>query len=758
MLRRAFFIAVWCAAPLLNMPVAQAETALRAPLSIIPPPMQVALDQRNVNIAGGGKLAPRVAARQMKRAVRAVAATPGSQGDVVQVGQLGALEDAPVGLESGLAEAVWNGARLAFVTDQMARLPQHLALSGLYQLERQLHRGASAAPVGTADDTSWFGARLMRLLALGDTQSVIDLEAETGAARSDGYVARAMVLAHLGRGDRAAACAQPRPQRGTIGRRDTLSFFMQMLVYCQLLSGEFEKASLTLELNEKTLGKDALYREIAYLMAAQAPLVFGSAEEAAAAKAEGAEPPLVLPDELTPLQIALLQLAGQALPEGLVNVPNYFVRSLAGDYAQSPMMQLRAALKAVRFGASSELFSQAAQLADLSAYEGPLPLVDNVPQAVFLAQALRVIDATPPVAQPRLMAQYLRRASARGMWRDMVMVFDDRLAAMIVPQARMPEQYLGGGSAASSGVSASLETGLDNPDFEALAPPRAAPTDIPPAPLNEADRLVLLLAHWQNAQRNAAENLIHLNPLHETLARLARWQGYDVMQADAPRGDLFSDDAVAPSQADDGQIAFLQDNQVVVDISAPDETASELASALAPEAAPLPVLSVHVQPDWAVFEARLNRADVREAVFLRRQLALYHAAGADLPERLLVDLVLPEADAVAQRFNRLADNKWIGDLVLAQVAHFAAKPAASYDATDMMLLVGSLRRAGLQEAAEALARDMLLAFTVDLVARAPHLFAPHEGQEGVPHSPPVPFQNRLFDGSDGGPVIDTYGG
>lgn len=756
MIRRAFFIAVCCAGPLLGWPVARAETALRAPLSIIPPPMQAALDQRNVTIAGGGKLAPRVAARQMKRAVRAVAATPGTQGDVVQVGQLGALEDAPVGLEIGLGDAVWNGARLAFVTDQMARLPQHLALSGLYHLERRLHRGASAAPVGTADDTSWFGARLMRLLALGDTQSVLDLEAETGAARSDGYVARALVLAHLGRGDRAAACAQPRPQRGTIGRRDTLEFFMQMLVYCQLLSGEFEKASLTLELNEKTLGKDTLYREIAYLMAAQAPLVFGSADDAAAAKAEGNEPPLVLPDELTPMQIALLQLAGQALPEGLVNVPNYFVMSLAGDYAQSPFMQLRAALKAVRFGASSELFSQAAQLADLSAYDGPLPLSQDVPHAVFLAQALRVMDATAPVEQARLMAQFLRRAAARGAWRDMVAVFDDRLAALIVPQAHLPTSATASPAQAFQiPLDTPSDTPSDNPDFDALTPPLAAAADTTAAPLTEGDRFMLLLAHWHNGQRNAAENLIHLGPLDESLARLARWQGFDAPQSDRLVDGLVDENGSAP---DDGQIAFLQNQTALTDISDPTAPLSQPLSTSEIEAAPLPALAADLQPDWVSFEARLVRAGVREAAYMRRQLGLYHAVGADIPAALVTSLVVPEADALAERVQRLADNKWVGDLVLAQVAHFADKPAASYDATDMMLLIGSLRRAGLQEAAEAVARDMLLAFTVELVARAPHLFVSPHGGNGVPQNLPVPFQSRPFDGSSGGEGIGNYDG
>ena len=121
------------------------------------------------------KLAPTVAARQSKRAVRAVAAAPGAAGGIVQVGSLGSLQDAPVGLETGFGTNLWRGARLAFIAEQMRRLPENIGLVGLRDMELSLHRGATAAPVGTVDGTSWYAARLNRFLALGDTQSVLAL-------------------------------------------------------------------------------------------------------------------------------------------------------------------------------------------------------------------------------------------------------------------------------------------------------------------------------------------------------------------------------------------------------------------------------------------------------------------------------------------------------------------------------------------------------------------------------------------------------
>ena len=117
-------------------------------------------------------------------------------------------------LETGYGSDLWRGARLAFIADQMARLPRDIDLAALREAELKLHRSTTAAPVGTVDGSSWYAARLNRFLALGDTASVLQLEDLTGAASSDPYAARAIALAHLGRGAGDAACAIAAPKRG----------------------------------------------------------------------------------------------------------------------------------------------------------------------------------------------------------------------------------------------------------------------------------------------------------------------------------------------------------------------------------------------------------------------------------------------------------------------------------------------------------------------------------------------------------------
>ena len=108
-------------------PVSAEPVAMRAPLSIIPDAARTQFGMAPQKpVARDAKLAPRAAARQMNRAVRAVASVPGSTSDIVQIGQLGALQDAPVGLEPGLGPDVWSGARLTYVVGQMGRLPENL--------------------------------------------------------------------------------------------------------------------------------------------------------------------------------------------------------------------------------------------------------------------------------------------------------------------------------------------------------------------------------------------------------------------------------------------------------------------------------------------------------------------------------------------------------------------------------------------------------------------------------------------------------
>ena len=757
---------------------AHAQEALRAPLNIIPFAMQDAIGAKADSGQSREKLAPRIAARQSKRAVRAVTAAPGTEGGLVQVGSLGTLQDAPVGLEAGFGDALWRGARLAFIADQMARLPVPVRSAGLRDIELTLHRGATAAPIGTVDGTSWYAARLNRFLALGDTASVLALEELTGAARSDAYAAEALAKAHLGRGDAPAACAVTRPTKRTGGYGDTLEFFMRLLVYCQLRNGEFEKASLALELNERTLGADKLFRDIAYLMAAQVTPVFGTAQQADAAREGGETPPLVLPNELKPLQIALLQLAGQPLPPTLNHVPPFMAASLARDYGQLPLVQLQAALDTVlatrRQSLPSDIFSQVAQLADLSAWPDPYaavsgavpPAAENssqpdssqsegqisaeaetqtdaldalsaLPAPVFLAYSLRRIDMAEADAQPRIMADVLRQALELGLWAEATRLLHDRLTDLglvIDPPA-------GQDSIAPSAVQQSSE------------PDTFAAGDAPQ--IGAADKAVLLPALAYLGLRSAADSLTTTSVLDETAQRMLTFG--QTMRAD----DIISDTARdMPGGTDasgdvplDDLLAALAKSDLAQSADGPNDLGDKNAVASAnpqientsyaggfDEAADSDTRP-HPIADLTAYEARMAAAGPALQKFMRRELAIYQGLGFDLPTGLALPTLKPvppvdtsdEADEGAtpetppvsaqdiaqKRLEKLIAAQWTGDLLLALIADYGVKAPAQMSDREVMQLLSALHRVGLHQAAEQLGSAFLARSAAQLSVAAP---------------------------------------
>lgn len=732
--------------------------ALRAPLNIIPAPMQAAIGGQEQAPLVQDKLAPTVAARQSKRAVRAVAAAPGAAGGIVQVGSLGSLQDAPVGLETGFGTDLWRGARLAFIAEQMRRLPENIGLVGLRDMELSLHRGATAAPVGTVDGTSWYAARLNRFLALGDTQSVLALEQLTGAATNDGYAAQALVRAHLGQGNAAAACAVARPKKTTAGWGDTLPFFMRVMVYCQLRGGEYEKASLALELNERTLGEDAVFRDIAYLLAAQVAPVFGTAEQAKAARAAGEEPPLVLPDELTALQIMLLKLAGQPLPAAVSKFPPYMAAAIAADYGQMPFIQLRAALMAARHdGQAVELFSQVAQLADLSRWPDPYAVTldaegaqdasfetaenaeegaetplnntepdgsGNLPEAIFLAHSLRFVDMQPPAQTLQGLATALRQAHQRGLWADMVRLLADRLTEA---QLGLPEAT----ATATPDTSNALPTGLSPLDQAVnAAPDGEAPDEAAMMPLTDADRAVLWAALYFAEQQPQMAALTDGQNLAATSQRLL-----DFGKADTQIEDLLASLSL-PNDIPSGDGAFVAtaSGAAASANTLPAQAGGASVENLPPLDAPQPVFEaeesapqrLHPIADFAAYEVAYAAASPAEKAFMARELAVYHGLQYDLSAALLAVLPLDEGDAAQARFANLADKQWTGDLLLALVAQYGGQTVDDLSAQNIVTLLQALRQAGLEEPADRLGREVLSHAAATLAVAAPQSFVAAE--------------------------------
>jgi hypothetical protein len=743
--------------------------AMRAPLDIIPTPMREAVGTLAPIAADQDtKLAPRVQARQMNRAMRAVAALPGSQTEIVQVGQLGALADAPVGLQPGYGTALWQGARLAFVTDLMKRLPDTHVLPALRDMERKLHLSATAAPTGSVQGTSWSAARLQRFLDIGDAQSALDLEALTGVAGTDAYAARAKVLAHLAQGDRLAVCAQPAPKSGTQGRRTTKAFFLKVLIYCHLARGDFPKAALAIELNEKTLADDDLFREVAFMLAAQAPVKIAMPLEAeqeaeqdeagdeAEEDAEIDEDLIVLPAQLTALQVALLQLTGQPLPLMVETLPSYMLTTVASDYAQQPLVQASAGLRAVRFGAAGAAqLAQISQLSDFSAFSlQPLPAFegDTQPDAIFVTLAVQQVEQTQAEDQPRIIAHYLNEAAQRNLWLDMVHALAPRLRAMALPEPQIQPQEEPLDDAqdapqddlqADSAMAGQIEAGVATEDLAVLdnigdrllyatadtqtssAPLSAAPsTDYLPA-LDLAELVSVLEVPLEMAEASDAEDAEVYVPVKPTLNRADRailLAAVTVLGETAQARQLLALDQ-KPSSDIMRRLALLTDDGFLprpVELAELEEFEAEEfeAEPFGPEVddAAAPDITLPVT-DWPAYERQIDTLPRAVRNYRGYELAVIHGLGFGVPESLSEAFSLMRETPETARWVKLAEDKWIGDLVLAITAHFADKPLNQWSNGEVAALLTALRAADMQDDALAIGRQLLAVQYATLLPR-----------------------------------------
>ena len=628
------------------------SVAMRAPLSIIPDPARIQFGMAPQKpVAREAKLAPRAAARQMNRAVRAVASVPGSTSDIVQIGQLGALQDAPVGLEPGLGPNVWSGARLTYVVGQMGRLPEKFELQTLRALELQLHRGQAAAPAGTMEGMSWFGARLNRFLSLGDTDSVLALAQLTGAADIDAYVGAAVVDAHLARRDDEKACANPLPKKNMRGFHTTKSYFLRLQIFCQTRAGQVEKVALAVELNAKSLDAYKWFGDLAYRLSVGTTLV-------------DLPPP---PARVDYLDLALARYGKISIPSGVSGFPRAIVPALAADLGQPPQTRLAAALQVIADGLlPPDKFVEIVMQANLQTLDGAaLPAPNSLQNGdISLAFFVRLLDDATPAEKPRLLHMGLQQAKANGTWGAAVAVLAEHLRAV-----------------AFAGQATT-------PGFEPL----------------EADALrSITLALLYLNDFIAAENLLSQYAPVPEINELARFAANIYDGSIAATTQLASLDPTqtpnAGSVTDVGQTTASSTSEAApifvpkyIDTSDFDWTGFQKRHAAASPSAQN-YLSQQVGV-WQVFDP-----DGRSPA---------------LPPAFAAELGLDVPSPRQQRYGKLAANGWLGDLVLALVADFAEMPPTLIQGADLTHILSALVMADQEKVARDLALEVLTRHLAEL--------------------------------------------
>ena len=116
----------------------------------------------------------------------------------------------------------------------------------------------------------------------------------------------------------------------------------------------------------------------------------------------------------------------------------------------------------------------------------------------------------------------------------------------------------------------------------------------------------------------------------------------------------------------------------------------------------------HPIADWEKFAADYAAASPALKTYLTRELAVYQGLGFEFPDAYQALGAADAAQADSQRVQKLADNKWIGDLLLALVDMYGEETAASLTNPRMIALLAALRQAYLHQEAENLAAELLL--------------------------------------------------
>lgn len=243
------------------------EIARRAPLNIIPKPTEVvaATDRKarmnNISETVLPKLAP--GGLSIKRPIRNVAALPGGKG-LVQVGTLSVLEETDIGLRSAITSDLWLTSRMSEVSRHFSRMPTQLALPSAYSLAQDLLLNRASPPPGVSEGVNFFAMRLNNLLRFGDTKSVLELVALTGADNRDADVIISATEARLAQNNTSAACDGLKSFNRLNLNAEQGHYALKLRGYCQLVDNNLPAASLTLDLAYETGVKDTLFSDILF--------------------------------------------------------------------------------------------------------------------------------------------------------------------------------------------------------------------------------------------------------------------------------------------------------------------------------------------------------------------------------------------------------------------------------------------------------------------------------------------------------------
>lgn len=278
-----------------------------------------------------------------------LSAPPGGEGSGIQVGVLGRVDEASVGLlsklDGGLGSTMWLGTDRALVEEGLSALNVPLEGRSLQELTKRFLLSTATAPGGVTQGRSLLALRLEKLNAAGLSDQVRRLVRHAGLKRIAPETSVQIARAFLANGDKMDACRflSALPAGGDVAGDTVAAFTMKMTAYCQMIGGDGVAANLTLDLaREKGL---------------DAPLFFALMAKAI----DGITLPAKTPERLSVFDLMLYDEARQTVPTDVVSrVELAGLPALARNIRHPLAIQLTAGERAAGY----ELIS-GAELGDL---------------------------------------------------------------------------------------------------------------------------------------------------------------------------------------------------------------------------------------------------------------------------------------------------------------------------------------------------------------------------------------------------------
>lgn len=343
----------------------------------------------------------------------AAAASPGSPPPAdeggISVGPLAPVMPGAVGTlaedDGGLGPAMWQGTPRSVVDALLPAIPAGVRSPAMHDLARRLLLSSAAVPEGSSE-RHFVAMRAERLIAMGDVAAAVELLDRVGRQDRHPELDRIEAEARLLNNDTVRACDLAGNASDTLDAR----FWQRLLVFCQALAGQDDRAALGVSLLRETGGGDPAFYALIDALSGQEDAVVDSLSDP------------------TPLHLAMARAAEIGLPADVTGSDSPAVlRTVAIGPNAAFETRLEAAERAAAAGSlDTEFLRRLYAEVSFSEAEQGNPLSNAETEGGSWGRALLYQTAqreTVPSAKAEAVSQALASAAEDGRYAAVARVF-----------------------------------------------------------------------------------------------------------------------------------------------------------------------------------------------------------------------------------------------------------------------------------------------------------------------------------------------